>query len=385
MIHVEARPYKKRGVLFPGKWELDITIKFPDDLPPHRWRRMVEESSKRKAENWGSTLAQELVKKGRPGTTQAGPEEKKVITFGEFAKEYLTRWAAEEDLNKRTVRGYERWVRLYHIPVLGELALDTITEEHLGKVKASLRLKPDGSARSGGYRNGAMDILGHMLQKARDWKYVATAMPTMPSRVKVVQEEVEFYKEDELDRLRSAAKIYNKNIYLMVLLGSEAGLRVAEMIGLCWSAIDLKAGRLVVRQQEVEAGEVDPPKSKKHRAVPLTDLLLAELKASQHFGERVLVDEEGKPVTRRMLQWGLAAVEKRAKLVSAKSPHKLRHSFASRLLARGASLKAVQELLGHSSLRVTMIYLHLMPGESEEAIRRLSGARVEPKERGVER
>jgi integrase len=387
MIRVKAALYKKRGVTHSDKWQVTITIRFPDNLPPHVFKRMVEETTKRKALDWGMKLAlKELVPDGRPGTQAKKEEAKRIITFGEFAKEYLTRWATEGELDEGTLAGYARWVRLYHVPTLGALALDAITTEHLEKVKASLQKRPSGLARSKGYRNGAMDILGHMLKKARDWKYVATAMPMMPTRAKMVQEEVEFYDEDELDRLRSAAKIYNKNIYLMVLLGSEAGLRVAEMIGLRWSDIDLKAGRLVVRQQEVVQGKVKPPKSKKHRKVPLTDLLKAELKAAQHFGERVLVDEDGNPITRRMLQWGLAAVEKRAKLVSAKSPHKLRHSFASRLLlASGGKLKAVQEALGHSSLRTTMVYLHLLPGELEDAIRRLSGAKLEPKDEEVER
>lgn len=378
MIRVKADPYKKRGTLHPGKWQVVITIRFPDNLPPHLYKRMVEESTKRKAELWGMTLAQELVKEGRPGSSPAKREEKPVLTFREFAKEYLTRWAEEGELDEGTVEGYERWVRLYHMPVLGDLTLDAITTNHLEMVKASLRKKSNGRQLSARYRNGAMDILGHMLKKAREWKLVSAA-PMMPPRAKVVtQEEVEIFDDDELIRLRAAAKAYTQNAYLVVLLGSEAGLRVAEMIGLRWSDIDLKAGRMMVRQQEVRKGKTKLPKSKKARALPLTDLLQAELKAAQHFGERVLVDDEGRPVTRIAVQWALKATEKHAKLIGSKSPHKLRHSFASRLLASGASLKAVQQLLGHSSLRTTMVYLHLMPGESEEAIRRLSGARMEP-------
>jgi integrase len=347
---------------------------------------MVEETSKRKAEDWGMTLAQKLAKQGRPGTAPEKPVEKKILTFEEFAKEYLSRWSLEGELDEGTQGNYERWIRLYHLPVLGDLPLDAISTDHLEKVKASLRQRPGGQTRTARYRNGAMDILGHMLKKAREWKYLLGSPPVMPTRARVVvQEEVECFSEEELERLREAAKAYNRNIYLVVLLGSEAGLRVAEMIGLRWSDIDLKAGRLVVRQQEVVAGKVKPPKSKKSRPIPMTELLRTELAAAQHFGERVLVDKNNQPITRQMLQWGLAAAEKRAKLVSSKSPHKLRHSFASRMLASGASLKAVQEALGHSSLRTTMIYLHMMPGELEEAIRRLSGAKTEPNERGVKR
>ena len=51
--------------------------------------------------------------------------------------------------------------------------------------------------------------------------------------------------------------------------------------------------------------------------------------------------------------------------------HVLRHSFASHLAMRGAPLKAIQELLGHATIQMTMRYAHLSPDVSREAVRLL--------------
>jgi len=61
----------------------------------------------------------------------------------------------------------------------------------------------------------------------------------------------------------------------------------------------------------------------------------------------------------------------RAKLSKRVTTHGLRHTFASHLVMRGASLKAVQELLGHESIEMTLRYSHLTPDVKREAVRLL--------------
>ena len=64
----------------------------------------------------------------------------------------------------------------------------------------------------------------------------------------------------------------------------------------------------------------------------------------------------------------------RAKLAKRITTHGLRHTFASHLVMRGASLKAVQELLGHESIEMTLRYSHLTPDVKREAVQLLDWA-----------
>src|SRR5262245_34907700 len=73
----------------------------------------------------------------------------------------------------------------------------------------------------------------------------------------------------------------------------------------------------------------------------------------------VFVSRAGKRLTREMLWVLVKKYVRRAGLNARVSPHTLRHSFATHLLAGGADLRAVQELLGHASIRTTQQYTHV--------------------------
>jgi len=107
-------------------------------------------------------------------------------------------------------------------------------------------------------------------------------------------------------------------------------------------------------------------KGNKERIIPISPELTYKIKTyideqKKEFsetGDRLLVNETGKPLSPRKVY---TIVRKYLSLVSTvekRSPHVLRHTFATHLMNNGADLNAVKELLGHSSLAATQVYTH---------------------------
>jgi len=150
----------------------------------------------------------------------------------------------------------------------------------------------------------------------------------------------------------------------MIMLMYAAGLRVSELV-------ELRMGDL-----DFVRGTVTPlGKGSKRRVVPVADLALAlvrryldevrpaivtELeKRGEKGNDRVFVSPRGGGFTRMSFWKNLRGHLLRAGIAKKISPHKLRHSFATHLVARGADLRAVQTMLGHVNVTTTEIYTHV--------------------------
>jgi integrase len=167
----------------------------------------------------------------------------------------------------------------------------------------------------------------------------------------------DFFTFEEADRLIAAASPETRP---MVVTALKTGLRVGELLGLRWQDVDLKAGRLVVRQN-IAREEVTTPKNHRSREIPLGDLVLGELRAHRHLRSKyVFAKPAGTRLTKKEAEGRLERDLKRAGLRHI-GWHALRHTFASHLVMRGAPLKGVQKLLGHSTMEMTMRYAHLSP------------------------
>lgn len=144
-------------------------------------------------------------------------------------------------------------------------------------------------------------------------------------------------------------------LVLELLYGT--GIRLSELTGLKTNDIDLYNRTITVLG-----------KRNKHRLIPLNGPLLdlirqyVQLKDQEFSGTAdasvLIVSDKGVPAYPVLIQ---RIVKRNLTLVttlSTKSPHVLRHSFATHLLNRGADLNAIKDLLGHSSLAATQIYTH---------------------------
>ncbi len=147
-----------------------------------------------------------------------------------------------------------------------------------------------------------------------------------------------------------------------------AGLRVSEAVSLTVGSIDAPS-----RQVKVFG------KGSKERIVPVHDRALRAVDAYLRDGRPVLakaLDEKalflsvrGRPLTTDAVRKTFKDLLSRAGLDGSYTPHDLRHSFATDVLAGGADLRSVQEMLGHVSLSTTQVYTHLAPERLKEAHR----------------
>ena len=98
-------------------------------------------------------------------------------------------------------------------------------------------------------------------------------------------------------------------------------------------------------------------------------------RAHRHLrGPYVFCDQVGARLTHSMVKRVVPTTCRKAKLAKRITSHGLRHTFASHLVMRGKSLKAVQELLGHESIEMTLRYSHLTPDVRREAVQALDDA-----------
>ena len=136
------------------------------------------------------------------------------------------------------------------------------------------------------------------------------------------------------------------------------GLRASEAIGLQASDVDLDEGMLRARG-----------KGSKERLVPIGRQAVAALRAYEQRGRPTLVghrvqtqlfvNHRGGALTRQGLYKIVQGHARGAGLEQKMSPHTLRHSFATHLLAGGCDLRSLQEMLGHADLATTQVYTHL--------------------------
>lgn len=153
---------------------------------------------------------------------------------------------------------------------------------------------------------------------------------------------------DDFERLRDA---------VIVLLFYTAGLRLAELA-------NLKIGDISADYRTIRI----LGKGEKERIVPLIGRMGEILKkyfsqfSSQNIciGQKkaLILSKKGEPISVRTIQRIVDRKLKGAGIQGRTSPHILRHTFATHLLAKGADLREIQELLGHSSLKATEIYTH---------------------------
>jgi integrase len=321
-----------------------------------RYRMRSPLNTRMGAEQYEIQLRQELLTKGSLDQF-GGRNTEKPLTFGEFAERWMLEYVAvnNKPSEQKAKRGQ---LRRHILPRFGQFTLNEISNGEVERFKAEL-LGKKLCAKS---INNALTILRKCLVTASEWGLLEDVPRIRPLRT--ARPTYRYLQPDEEALLLGAAK-QNRFWYAAVLLALRTGVRFSELSALAWQDIDPSRCDITVRRANVR-GHMGPTKTYTVRRVPLSTDAREALGGLVKNGEFVF-GYGGKPLSYHTAYEWLVRLCKRAG-VDPCGWHDLRHTFASRLVARGAPLRAIQELLGHGSLDMTLRYAHVGQAELVAAV-----------------
>ena len=278
------------------------------------------------------------------------PSESK-MSFYEATGEYM-RWAKD---HKRSWRDDDAILKRVGDD-LSDLQLGQITAWHIEKIKH--RLRKEGL--SGPRVNRYLACLSGLFHRMQKWNLYSGENPLRQvERFRENPARQHYYVEEEIDRLLGACCNELKEIVITAL---NTGMRRSEIFTLEKEYVDLNVRNIHIKDS----------KSGKSRDIPINDVLLKTLQLilSRNRGRLVFCRPDGSPWISEMRTAWLKAT-KRAGFPTLRF-HDLRHIFASRLAMKGVPLNVIKELLGHSTLEMTLRYAHLSPGAKQAAVQMMA-------------
>ena len=156
---------------------------------------------------------------------------------------------------------------------------------------------------------------------------------------------------------------------LGIILSLHTGIRIGELCALQWMDIDLENRTITVSKtiqrirncdgkHKTKLVITEPKSQSSNRVIPIPDFLVTMLERFKDCAEKYVLSGKYSPVEPRTVQYRFASVLKKANLPSVHF-HSLRHAFATNCVAVGFDVKTLSEILGHSSVEITLNrYVH---------------------------
>lgn len=286
-----------------------------------------------------------------------GVHEEKKVLFEDFSNEYLEYSKANKSPSSH--RRDEVALNPNLIPAFKGFYLFEITSPMIEKYKAE-RLKDVEPATV----NREIACLRHMFNKAIAWDYIKKSplaeikkLKEPPGRIRyLTQEEIEVLFK-AIDQLPGRSGVYLRPIVVITL---NTGMRKGEILDLKWKDVGLEHRKITIKKS----------KNNEVRTIPINETLYHELrKFPRHLkSEYVFCHGNGESFGNVRKSF-----EKAVEYAGIKdfTFHDLRHTFASYLVMSGSNLRAVQQLMGHKDIKMTMRYSHLSKEHLQEAVAKL--------------
>ena len=244
---------------------------------------------------------------------------------------------------------------------MGDKLASEISPRDLERYKASRRATLHANRPiTGATVNRELAILKTAFNKGVEWSLV-NSNPV--ERIKFFSESdrarTRYLSADEKAKLLAAV---SPELRRFIIIALKTGMRHSEILGLRWTEIDFRANQILIRKS----------KSGRMRFIPLHPDVVEVFDSLPKHVEYVFSNSRGERYNRSC--WVRTQFKRVVNQIGIRDfhIHDLRHTFASELVMKGADLKTVSELLGHSSTRMTERYSHLSPHHKSLAVNLLA-------------
>lgn len=316
-----------------------------------------------------------------------------MITFEEYSKQYMdTRGTLH--LAVGTQKTYKTILKLYILPVIGDIPISLVTTKMLDEILFSMRHLSRGYCQ---FAKGVIDsIFSHAHKVDRVINFNPADALSSPAKRNGKTKPLEVLALEDVKRILNWAKAYDINYYTVLLLGFELGLRISEATGLDWKDVDLENGKVTIRQAlkyktshsedllsyylgslKTENGYRTILMSKRlvsHlsaiRANPCPGIYFEKIETILPTGEKIWELKKTDRITRDVFDpvirsprgyvFAATSISTFNLMVDKELGYKnfhyhlLRHTHATLLVDSGAPIKEVSKRLGHKSITTTM-------------------------------
>ncbi len=281
------------------------------------------------------------------------------LTWKRYTRDYKSFLNLEKGLSKNSIEGYMHDVRALQtfVEPLG-LSPETVTLQHLQAFLKALNDTGIAVATQSRIVSG-IRMFFHYLAIEDAITENPTDMLDMPRNPRHLPDVL---SNDEIEKIlatfdQSRDDEFRNSVIIEVLYG--CGLRVSELVNLRLSQLHLDEECLLIQGK----GDKQRWVPINQHAINLLKLYIGEVRnaesAKPGHENYVFLSRLGRKLSRQYIFMFIQTAAEKAGIHKTISPHSFRHSFATELVRNGADLRAVQEMLGHSSITTTEIYTHL--------------------------
>ncbi|MEC0211806.1 tyrosine-type recombinase/integrase [Paenibacillus ehimensis] len=306
------------------------------------------------------------------------------MTYGEF----LNNWFENKnDISEQTRHTNEGQIKNHILPELGHIPLQKVDVEDIEAFIKTLQKKE----LSSGTVKKIFNLVQTSFRAALRKEYIAKNpfdLLDKGSKPRVEKVKIDYWTKEEVKQFLGS---FDHRLKIVFILAIYTGMRRGEILGLRWKDINFETSQIGIRQilgfrrkmkdgAKTTAGDrsisISPfvlSELKKHKLVIEREKRWRKDKKDKEYNDNDLVVCQ---LNGNSLSWtNFDKYWKRCLEKSGVRPirfHDLRHTCASLLLSAGVHPKVVQELLGHSSIKVTLdLYSHMMPNMQADAVKAL--------------